>query len=51
MYVSRVDKTITFETNKDLLDAQTASLESGDIFYQNKVFDMTWVDNSQATEP
>lgn len=45
MYVSRVDKTVTFETHEELIAAQEAAVASGDIFVENKVFDMTWIDD------
>lgn len=50
MYVSRVDKTVTFETHEELIAAQEAAVASGDIFVENKVFDMTWIDNSNTSE-
>lgn len=51
MYVSRVDKTVTFETHEELIAAQEAAVASGDIFVENKVFDMTWIDTSHCTIP
>lgn len=49
MYISRVDKTVTFETHEELIAAQEAAVASGDIFVENKVFDMTWVDDTSTT--
>ena len=50
MYVSRVDETVTFATHGELIAAQDAAVASGDIFVENKVFDMTWVANPVSEE-
>lgn len=50
MYISRVDETVTYNTHEELIAAQNAAVASGDIFVQNKVFDMTWIDTQNAVE-
>ena len=50
MYKSKVDETITFQTIDELRAAQAEALSSGDVVQQNKVFEMTWIDTSNAVE-
>ena len=50
MYKSKVDESITFQTIDELRAAQAEALASGDVFLQNKLFEMTWIDNSNAVE-
>lgn len=50
MYKSKVDESITFQTIDELRAAQAEALASGNVFLQNKVFEMTWIDNPDTSE-
>ena len=48
MYKSKVDESITFQTIDELRAAQAEAIASGDVFLQNKVFEMTWCDDTNT---
>jgi uncharacterized protein YlxW (UPF0749 family) len=50
MYKSKVDETITFQTIDELRSAQAEAIASGDAYLRNKLFEITWIDNSNTVE-
>jgi len=46
MYKSKVDDTIVFKTIGELIAAQAAAIASGDEQIRNKLFEMTWCDDT-----
>lgn len=43
-YICTSDATLSFDTAEELMEAQKAAMESGDLRRINTVFDTSWVD-------